>query len=128
MSEYCKSKALDSFKDLIYSLKCKYIIVSYNNTYNSKSSSSKNKMTLEEIQDVLEKWGTTHVISKKHKAFNTGSTEFADHREYLFIYYKSWWMLWLDHHSIINIVNKEYITGGFYSLKGLIKQLKQGTN
>ena len=29
---------------------------------------------------------------------------------------------------IINIVNKEYITGGFYSLKGLIKQLKQGTN
>lgn len=31
-------------------------------------------------------------------------------------------------YSIINIVNKEYITGGFYSLKGLIKQLKQGTN
>lgn len=31
-------------------------------------------------------------------------------------------------HSITNIVNKEYITGGFYSLKGLIKQLKQGTN
>lgn len=31
-------------------------------------------------------------------------------------------------YSIINIVNKEYITGGFYSLKVLIKQLKQGTN
>ena len=31
-------------------------------------------------------------------------------------------------YSIFNIVNKEYITGGFYSLKGLIKQLKQGTN
>lgn len=30
--------------------------------------------------------------------------------------------------NIVNIVNKEYITGGFYSLKGLIKQLKQGTN
>ena len=85
MSEYCKSKALDSFKDLVYSLDCKYIIVSYNNTYNSKSSSSKNKMTLDEIKEVLDKKGKTKVISQKHKAFNAGSTEFSDHREYLFI-------------------------------------------
>lgn len=85
MSDYCKSKALDAFKDLIYSLECKYIIVSYNNTYSSKSNSSKNKMTLSEIKEVLGKKGETKVISKKHKAFNTGSTEFIDHKEYLFI-------------------------------------------
>ncbi len=85
MSEYCKSKALDAFKDLIYSLDCKYIIVSYNNTYDSKSKSSKNKMTLEDIKSVLEKRGETSVVSKKHKAFSAGTTEFKDHKEYLFI-------------------------------------------
>lgn len=85
MSEYCKSKALDAFKDLIYSLNCKYIIVSYNNTYDSKSNSSKNKMTLEDIKSTLSNKGLTKVISKKHKAFNAGTTEFKDHKEYLFI-------------------------------------------
>lgn len=85
MSEYCKSKALDSFKELIYSLNCKYIIVSYNNTYNSKSKSSENKMTLNEIKDVLSNKGKTKVLSMKHKAFNAGKTELNDHKEILFV-------------------------------------------
>ena len=42
-------------------------------------------MTLEEIKEVLENKGKTKVISKRHKAFNAGSTEFSNHREYLFI-------------------------------------------
>ncbi len=85
MSEFCKSKALDAFKELIYSLKCKYIIVSYNNTYDSKSKSSKNKMTLEEIKYVLENKGETQVYKKAHKAFNAGKTDFSNHEEILFI-------------------------------------------
>lgn len=85
MSEYCKSKALDAFKELIYSLKAKYIIVSYNNTYESKSSSSKNKMALEDIEQVLSKKGRTKIFSTSHKAFNAGKTDLKDHQELLFV-------------------------------------------
>lgn len=85
MSEYCKTKALDTFKDLIYSLDAKYLVVSYNNTYNSRSSSSRNKMTLEDIKELLMKKGRTTIHHKEHKAFNAGKTNLEDHEEYLFI-------------------------------------------
>lgn len=85
MSEYCKSKAIDYFTALILSLNVKYIVVSYNNTYNSKSNSSENKMTLEEIKSVLEKRGNTKIYSTSHPAFNTGKTSLEDHKEILFV-------------------------------------------
>lgn len=85
MSEYCKTKALDSFKDLIYSLNCKYIVVSYNNTYDSKSNSSKNKMTLEDINAVLNNKGKTTIYRKSYKAFNAGKTDMNNHEEIIFI-------------------------------------------
>lgn len=55
MSDYCRNSAVVAFENLISSLKCKYIVVSYNNTYASKSSSSKNKITLEDIRRILKK-------------------------------------------------------------------------
>ena len=85
MSEYCKVAAFDQFKDLIESANTKEIIVSYNNTYNSKSSSSKNKISHEQILSVLKSKGKTIELSEKHNHFNAGKTEFDDHREYLFI-------------------------------------------
>lgn len=85
MSEYCKSKAIDFFTALVLSLNVKYIVVSYNNTYNSKSSSSENKMTLEEIKHTLEKRGMTKMYSISHPAFNTGKTSLDNHKEILFI-------------------------------------------
>lgn len=84
-SEYCKVNAPLVFADLIENLNAKTILVSYNNTYNSKSHSSKNKMTFNDITNVLKKKGHTNVYSMKHKAFNTGKTDFNDHKEYLFI-------------------------------------------
>ncbi len=62
MSEYCKTSAPKAFKDLIDNLNVKYIVVTYNNTYNSKSSSSKNKITLEEIKTILDEKGKTKVF------------------------------------------------------------------
>ena len=84
MSSYCSSKAIDSFTDLIASLKCKYILVSYNNTYKSKSKSSENKMKLEDIIKVLKLKGKTIVYEIEHQAFNAGKTEFDDHKELIF--------------------------------------------
>lgn len=85
MSAYCTSSAPAAFRDLIQSLNVKYIAVSYNNTYDSKSGSSKNKITLEQIKYILEEKGDTLVYDCAHRCFNTGKTEFADHKELLFI-------------------------------------------
>lgn len=85
MSNYCLNKAKEEFEDLINNIKCKYIVVSYNNTYKSKSSSSKNKITLDTIKKILNKKGFTKRFFRKHKHFNSGKTNFKDHKEFLFV-------------------------------------------
>lgn len=85
MSDYCRVAAFKTFTDLVAHIDARYIVVSYNNTYNSKSSSSKNKITLEQIEDVLSKCGRTEVFSHDYTPFNSGKTEFDNHKEYLFI-------------------------------------------
>ena len=85
MSDYCRNAALSAFIDLVSHLKSRYLVISYNNTYHSKSSSSENKIKLEQLEEVLDKCGKTQVFNHEFKAFNSGKTEFDDHREYLFI-------------------------------------------
>ena len=85
MSDYCRSSAFNAFTDLVSHIGGRYLVVSYNNTYHSKSSSSENKIKLEQIEVVLNKCGNTQVFNHEFKAFNSGKTEFDDHREYLFI-------------------------------------------
>lgn len=85
MSVYCTVNAKVAFRDLIENLDVKYIAVSYNNTYNSKSNSSENKIKLETIEEILNKKGKTKVFECSHRFFNTGKTEFDDHKELLFI-------------------------------------------
>jgi len=85
MSVYCTVQAKKAFKELVENIDSKYLIVSYNNTYNSKSSSSENKMKLEEIELILKNKGETQVFESSHRFFNTGKTDFNNHKEYLFI-------------------------------------------
>ena len=85
MSEYCSSSAKKAFKDLISKLNCKYIVVSYNNTYNSKSKSSENKMKLEDIVEILSEKGKTKKYEMPFKAFNAGKTNIENHKELLFV-------------------------------------------
>lgn len=84
-SLYCTTKAKNTFEHLVSNLNTKFLVVSYNNTYNSKSHSSENKIKLEEIEHILNKCGTTKVFECSHRFFNTGKTEFDDHKELLFI-------------------------------------------
>ena len=49
--------------------------MSYNNTYNSKSGSSKNKIELEEIEEVLNAKGKTKKFAKDYRFFNAGKTD-----------------------------------------------------
>ena len=85
MSAYCSVKAVDAFEDLVAHLDTRYIVVSYNNTYNSKSSSSENKIQLDDIKRILNKLGPTEVFEHSHQFFNAGKTEFDDHKELLFV-------------------------------------------
>lgn len=84
-SEYSKSNAPKVFADLIENLKCKFIIVSYNNTYFSKSHSSRNKIQLKEIVNTLKKRGVTKIYRRSHRFFNSGKTNFENHQEWLFL-------------------------------------------
>ena len=85
MSEYCRASATKAFESLIMSLDCKYIVVSYNNTYNSKSNSSRNKISLESICSILEKRGKVTVFEKPYRFFDAGKTKLPDHKELVFI-------------------------------------------
>lgn len=85
MSDYCRSSAPQVFDDLIQHLNTKYIAVTYNNTYTSKSSSSQNKISLEQILASLQQKGETKIFETSHQFFNAGKTDFSNHKEYLFI-------------------------------------------
>lgn len=85
MSDYCKVSARDRLRELVDDLNAKYLVVSYNNTYDSKSNSSKNKITLQEIKNILTAKGKTKVFEKDYRHFNAGNTDFKNHKEYLFV-------------------------------------------
>ena len=85
MSDYCRNAAPIVFKDLVDHLDSKYIVVTYNNTYNSKSTSSRNKISLDEITDILNARGKTIILEHDYNAFNAGKTDLKGHKEYLFI-------------------------------------------
>lgn len=85
MSHYCRSSAPQVFDDLIQHLNTQYIAVTYNNTYTSKSSSSQNKISLEQILASLQQKGETKIFETSHQFFNAGKTDFSNHKEYLFI-------------------------------------------
>lgn len=85
MSDYCRNSAPRVFADLIESLNVKYIVVTYNNTYDSKSSSSRNKITLEQIKEILEEKGKTQIFKTDYHRFNAGKTDVANHKELVFI-------------------------------------------
>lgn len=77
MSEYCTSRAKNVFSDLVENLDVKYLAVSYNNTYKSKSNTIKGKISLNELKEILTKIGETKIFEKE-----IGN---KDYKEYLII-------------------------------------------
>jgi adenine-specific DNA-methyltransferase len=84
-SDYSKSKAPEVFEDLISSVNAKIIVVSYNNTYSAKSNASNNKISEDEMVEILSKKGKVKVKEIDHKSFNSGKTNFVEHKEKLYI-------------------------------------------
>jgi len=84
-SEFCKTNAPVVFSNLINDLNVNYIVVTYNNTYKSKSKSSRNKITHEQILKSLSNVGETIIFETPYKFFNSGKTDLTGHKESLFI-------------------------------------------
>lgn len=84
-SDYSKAKAPIVFEDLISKIDAQIIIVSYSNTYNARSSASNNKISEEEIFSILSKKGKVSRKEISYKGFNTGKTNFKNHKEYIYI-------------------------------------------
>lgn len=86
MSNYSRKSAPEVFDNLIQNIHAKYIVVTYNNTYeNAKSSSSRNKITHKQIVQTLNKVGKTKIFSQSYRFFNAGNSNLAKHEEFLFI-------------------------------------------
>lgn len=87
LSKYCKVEARETFKDLIESLAkvCRVLVLTYNNTYTSKSNSSRNKIKLQEIQTILESVSRVKLYECDFKAFSSGKTDLKEHKEIIFI-------------------------------------------
>ncbi|AUB31735.1 DNA adenine methylase [Spiroplasma floricola] len=84
-SEYSRSKAKHFLKELINSSKSKVILMSYNNTYNASSTASNNKITEQDIIEIFEEYGKVEIYEKPYKSFNSGKTNFIDHKEILYV-------------------------------------------
>jgi adenine-specific DNA-methyltransferase len=84
-SEYSRVKAPIVFKDLIDNLDAKLIIVSYNNTYKANSTASNNKISEEEMFNILSNKGRVRIVEIDYKSFQSGKTNFKDHKEFIYI-------------------------------------------
>ncbi len=82
MSVYCTVNAKVAFRDLIENLNVKYIVVSYKNTYNSKSNSLENKISMDEIEEILNSFGKTkkHILKENISKSNSEELLFISKR------------------------------------------------
>lgn len=83
-SKYCSKDAVLEFQDLINKLNAKHIIVSYNNTENTKHGRSNAKISFNQIKNILMKKGKTEINQIDFKAFTAGKSKTYNHKEILF--------------------------------------------
>lgn len=84
-SKYCGKNAAKAFEDLVNNLKCKYIVLSYNNTGEGADDRSNARMSDEDILRILSSKGTVKIYSRKYKAFTTGNSTNNSNEERLFV-------------------------------------------
>ena len=85
MSQYSTAKAKSALESLVKALKTKYILLSYNNTYEANSGASINKITEQDIISMLQEIGTVKKFDMDYRFFNSGKTDFKDHKEIIYL-------------------------------------------
>lgn len=84
-SKYCTREATTAFEDLITHLRCRYILLSYNNMAEKGNDRSNAKITDEDILRILGAKGKVKIFAEDYKAFTTGISDRADNQERLFL-------------------------------------------
>ncbi len=84
-SRYCENSAPRAFNELIMSLRCKFILVSYNNMGVKGAGRSQAKISDIDIVRSLEQRGKVVVYETNFNQFTTGKTHISDHKERLFV-------------------------------------------
>ncbi|NQV12756.1 MAG: DNA repair protein RadC [Parcubacteria group bacterium] len=83
-SNYCLQSASKAFADLISNANCKHILLSYNNTGESKDGRSNARINDKQIIDILKSRGEVDIFERDYKAFTTGKSDTAGHIERVF--------------------------------------------
>ena len=83
-SKYCLKTAPKVFEDLIKNANCKHILVSYNNTGESKDGRSNACIKDDEIVNILKNRGKIEIFERDYKAFTVGKSNTAGHIERIF--------------------------------------------
>ena len=83
-SDYCLKSATKAFADLIRNARCSHILLSYNNTGDSKDGRSNARMSDDEILQILDDKGNVEIFEKDYKAFTTGKSNGENNAERIF--------------------------------------------
>jgi adenine-specific DNA-methyltransferase len=83
-SAYCLKNATQAFEDLIRNANCKHILLSYNNTADSKDDRSNARMKDDDIIRILKEKGEIEIFEKDYKAFTTGKSDGEGNAERIF--------------------------------------------
>ena len=83
-SDYCLKSATSAFTELIRNAKCNHILLSYNNTGDSKDGRSNARMSDDEIMEILNEKGAVEIFEKDYKAFTTGKSNGENNAERIF--------------------------------------------
>lgn len=83
-SAYCLKNATQAFEDLIRNANCKHILLSYNNTADSKDDRSNARMNDDDIIRILKNKGEIEIFEKDYKAFTTGKSNGDGNAERIF--------------------------------------------
>ena len=83
-SKYCLKTAPKAFDDLIKNADCKHILISYNNTGESKDGRSNARIKDSEMENTLKHKGEVEVFERDYKAFTAGKSDTDGHAERVF--------------------------------------------
>ncbi len=83
-SDYCLKSATSALAGLIRDADCKHILLSYNNTGDSKDGRSNARIHDNDILQILNDKGDVEIFEKDYKAFTTGKSNGRNNAERIF--------------------------------------------
>jgi len=83
-SNYCLKSAKRALSDLIGNAQCRHVLLSYNNTGNSKDGRSNARISDNEIVRILSGRGSVEIFEKNYRAFTAGKSNGESNVERIF--------------------------------------------